>query len=125
MRENDHYSPKSVVKGVLAIVAFALLCKYTQSLAYPVLVPFAVFYLVKRDYNGLYFIVLLAVSSIIFNSWFMPKPMVFAVTQRGILATLGCLLLPLAFWAMVFVGCALDAQRQMADRRLGAGAFPA
>ena len=97
MRANDHYSPKGVVKGFLAILAFALLCKYTQSLAYPVLALFAVFYLVKRDYNGLYFIVLLAISSIIFNAWFMPKPMVFAVTQRGILATLGYLLLPLAF----------------------------
>lgn len=97
MRTNDDYSLKGVAKGVLAIVAFALLCKYTQSLAYPVLVPFTAFYLMKRDYSGIYFIVLLAVSSIIFNSWIMPKPMVFAVTQRGILATLGYLLLPLAF----------------------------
>lgn len=89
---NPFYDKKLILKYIMAFVAVMVGMKYTNGAAFVVLVPFAFGYLSGRNPEKLIFIILVSILTLIGNTYFMPKGIVYAVAQRGLMMSLGILM---------------------------------
>lgn len=90
---NQFYDSKQLCRYLAILIVLGLTMKFTQGAALIVLVPMAFYSLSKRDAYGVLWAVLIAVVSIVTNSWLMPKGLVYVIIQRGIMTILGCVML--------------------------------
>lgn len=66
--------------------------KVTGGVAFVVLIPLALIALSRRAHEQLIFILLVAISTILTNSFLMPKGMVYAISERVLFVGLGFIL---------------------------------
>ena len=73
------------------------LCKVTQGAAFAVMVPITMVMIIQgRNYSVL-FVILFATFAMLFNGFFMPKGMIFVISQKILLLGASCFLMLQAF----------------------------
>lgn len=92
MKQNQFYDPKGIIKYLSYIIALGFAMKFTQGAAFVILLPYALIAYSRRNAEGVFFSILVSVLTIVTNSWLMPKGLVYAVCQRGLMAGLGMMM---------------------------------
>ena len=89
---NAKYDARVVVKYILAFIALIVGMKYTDGAAFVVMVPCALAFLSGRNAEKLLFVVLVSIFTLVGNGFFMPKGLVYVITQRGLMVSLGAIM---------------------------------
>lgn len=90
---NSMYDKKTILLYVLAFGAIMLGMKFTDGAAFAILIPCALGFLAGRHPEKLIFVILVSILTLIGNPYFMPKGIVYAVCQRGLMMALGGLMM--------------------------------
>lgn len=88
---NQFYSKKLIAKYLLWIILALVAMKFTAGIAFAAIIPFAVFAMVNRNPQNLFFVLLLSIASIVTNSFFAPKTLAYFICQRGVMVAVGCI----------------------------------
>ena len=85
------FDGKYLFKTLSVIGLIMLLCMVTDGAAIAIAIPFSIIAWFRKKYESLIFWILLLMTSIIINSYFMPKGPIYGYAQRGALVLLGCI----------------------------------
>jgi len=94
---NQFYDTKLIAKYLSILVGFVLLCKFSGGYAFPLLVPVSLYFVTSRKFEPLFYLLLIAVMTLVTNGYFIPKPFIYAATQRGLMVMLGFFMLTWVF----------------------------
>lgn len=89
---NQFYDLSVICKYLAFIIGLGIAMKFTQGAAFILLLPYALISYSRRNAEGVFFTILVSVLTIVTNSWLMPKGMIYAVCQRGLMAGLGMMM---------------------------------
>lgn len=82
---NEAYDRKRLIKSVIALVAFIFFCMGTRGLGFAILIPLAICYMCIGKSQSLLTIFFMSTVSVVLSNFFMPKPLLMVVCQRGLL----------------------------------------
>lgn len=88
------YDTKDLVKGLFLCFCFLLVCKVTNSLVFPILLPMAFFLLLMKKTIAIVSVVFFATLSLVLSEFFIYKSMSYAVSQKLLMLMLSICLLP-------------------------------
>ena len=79
---NTFYDKKSIAKNLIWLALLCILCKTTKGIAFAVLIPIALAFVMQARNTALLFVIFLSAAAMTINPFFMPHTMVFAVSQK-------------------------------------------
>ena len=93
MKFNPYYDVKSLLRYLFAFLALIVGMRFTNGAAFAVLIPIAYWNLSGKNPEKLMFIIFVSVLTLLGNPYFMPKGLIYAVSQRALMASLGGLMM--------------------------------
>lgn len=87
------YDKEGLIKALLGYVLIAGLMRVTHGNGFVLVVPLVFMALLKGHGDKLFYWLLITVAMMAGNQILMPKSTVFALTQRGLMVTLGCVMM--------------------------------
>ena len=87
------YDLRTLGLSLLAIVALIIGMKIIGGWAFALLIPIAFMTLAGNRPEQLVYILLLSISTILMNGYFVPKDMIYAISERGLFVSLGFILM--------------------------------
>lgn len=91
--DEEFYSRKLIIKYLWVFVLISFAMKFTSGIAFAVIIPIALVALFRRDALLLFYVILLSTTSLVANGWLVPKGLVYAILQRGVMVLVGCITL--------------------------------
>lgn len=87
--KHGFYDKKTIYKTLAAIVALVILMMMTGGSGFAIAIPFTLIAAAKQKEESLFFWILFACMSILGNSRFMPKDMIYSMSNRIVLCSIG------------------------------------
>ena len=88
------YDKKALAKGFFLCLFLLLVCKFSHSAAFAVLVPMTLFLFMMKKNVAIMSVAFFSTLSLVLSEFFIEKTMIFAISQKILLLMLSVLLLP-------------------------------
>ena len=78
----EFYDKKALVHGLLWLVALFVTCKFTKGVAFALLIPVALVFVMQARNTALLFVIFFSAAAMTMNGFFMPHTVEFVVSQK-------------------------------------------